>query len=350
MPGRPTIVNLGRVALVGAAILGFARAAAADPESVRINYAAPDGCPDATAFLQSLKERTTQFREATADEPARRFLVRVKSVGSTFHGRLEIRAPDGRTTVRSVDAALCEEVSTALALITALTIDPNALTDALPKDEKRASEAALAPSAVPKQQPGSTPAAVVATVPPTTSQAASPSWRWSAGLQGHSTFLVSPSLGYGGDIFVDAEAPVASPLAPALRLGLFLNQSDVELPSGAAARFQWALMEVEGCPARLGGARLAAHPCVAFRLGVIHGEGRGISNPRQTVSLWSDVGPVLRARLALTPRLLVEAQVGLMITLHRPTFDIVDMGTSTTAYSVPRLGGSAGIGVAYRFR
>ena len=70
----------------------------------------------------------------------------------------------------------------------------------------------------------------------------------------------------------------------------------------------------------------------------------------QTVSLWADVGPVLRSRLAVTDRLFLEAQVGLMLTLHRPTFDIVDMGSSTTAYSVPRLGGSAGIGVAYRFR
>jgi hypothetical protein len=157
-------------------------------------------------------------------------------------------------------------------------------------------------------------------------------------------------LGYGGDIFVEAEAPVSSRLGPAIRMGMFLNQSDVELPSGAAARFQWALMEVEGCPVRLGGTRLAIHPCLAFHLGAIHGEGRRISQPKQTVSLWTDVGLMLRLRLAVTARLLLEVQGALTLPLHRPTFDIVDMGSPTTAYSVPRLGGSAGIGAAYRFR
>jgi hypothetical protein len=133
-------------------------------------------------------------------------------------------------------------------------------------------------------------------------------------------------------------------------MGISLNQSDVELPTGAAARFQWVLMEVEGCPVRLGGPRLAIHPCLAFHLGAILGEGRRISQPKQTVSLWSDVGPVLRLRIAMTTRLLLEAQGALMLPLHRPTFEIVDMGSPSTAYSVPRLGGLAGIGAAYRFR
>jgi hypothetical protein len=157
-------------------------------------------------------------------------------------------------------------------------------------------------------------------------------------------------LGYGGDLFVEAEAPASSKLGPAARLGIFLNQSDVELPTGAAAGFWWALVQIEGCPVRIGGTWLGIHPCLAFRLGVIHGEGRRISQPKQTVSLWSDAGPVLRVRVALTARLLLEAQGSLVFPLHRPTFDIVDMGSPTTAYSVPRVGGSAAIGVAYRFR
>jgi hypothetical protein len=350
MPGRRKSETIGRVALVGTAILGFGRVASAEPESVRIDYAAPAGCPDATAFLRSLKDRTTHFREAAPDQQARRFLVRVKAVGASFHGRLEIRAADGRATLRNVDAPVCDEVSSALALITALTIDPNALTGGPTGARKSPSELAPGPAAGPNRQQSPPSAAAVATLPPPATQEASQSWRWSAGLLGHTTFLISPSLGYGGDIFLEAEAPASSGLAPALRMGIFLNQSDVELPNGAAARFQWALTEVDGCPVRLGGTHLAIHPCAVFRLGVIRGEGRRISQPKQTVSLWSDVGPVLRLRLAVTDRLLVEAQVGLMLPLHRPTFDIVDMGSPTTAYSVPRLGGSAGIGMAYRFR
>ena len=350
MPGWRKSETIGRVALVGTAILGLGRVAAAEPESVRIDYVAPASCPDATAFLRSLRERTTHFRDATPDEQARRFLVRVRAVGSSFSGRLEIRSPDGRTAVRNVDATICDEVSDALALITALTIDPNALTGGPKRASQSQAEPPPEPAAGPDRQRSPASAAAVAPLPPSAATEASRPWRWSAGLLGHTTFLVSPTLGYGGDIFVEAEAPVSSRLGPAVRMAVFLNQSDVELPTGAAARFQWALVEVEGCPVRLGGMRLALHPCLAFRLGILHGEGRRISQPKQTVSLWSDAGPVLRLRLAVTARLLLEAQGGFMLPLHRPTFDIVDMGSPTTAYSVPRLGGSAGIGVAYRFR
>ena len=78
---------------------------------MRIDYVAPAGCPDATAFLRSLRERTTRFREAASDEQARRFLVRVRAVASSLSGRLEIRGPDGRTAVRNVNATICDEVS-----------------------------------------------------------------------------------------------------------------------------------------------------------------------------------------------------------------------------------------------
>jgi len=350
MLGCRKIETVGPAALVGTVILGLVRVAAADPEGVRIDYAASAGCPDATAFLRSLRERTTRFRAAEADEQVRRFLVRVRAVGSAFSGRLEIGSPDGRTVVRNVDATMCSEVSSALALITALTIDPNALTSSPKGAGKSQSELPPGPAAGPDRQRPSLSAAAVAALPPSAVAEASRPWRWSAGLSGHTTFLVSPSSGYGGDVFVEAEAPDSSRLGPAVRMGIFLNQSDVELPTGGGARFRWALSEVDGCPVRLGGTRLALHPCLVFRLGVIHGEGQRISHPKQTVSLWSDVGPMLRLRLAVTSRLLLEAQGGIMLPLHRPTFDIVDMGSSTTAYSVPHLGGSAGIGVDYRFR
>ena len=53
MPGWRKSETIGRVALVGTAILGLGRVAAAEPESVRIDYMAPASCPDATAFLRS---------------------------------------------------------------------------------------------------------------------------------------------------------------------------------------------------------------------------------------------------------------------------------------------------------
>ena len=350
MPGWRKSETIGRFALAGIAILGLGRVAVAEPEGVHIDYSAPANCPDAESFVRSLRARTTRFREAEQDERARTFLVRVGAVGASFSGRLEIRSPDGRTAVRNVDAAICDEVSSALALISALAIDPNALMGNAKGTGKRQRESSPGSAAESDRQLHPPTEAEVAGLPPSGALEGSQPWRWSAGLAGHTTFLASPAAGYGGDIFVEAEAPVSSRLGPAVRMGIFLNQADVDLPTGAAARLRWVLMEVEGCPFRLGGTRVAIHPCMSFHLGAIYGEGRRINQPKQAVSLWSDVGSVLRLRLSVTAQLLLEVQGGIMLPLHRPTFDIRDMGSSTTAYSVPRLGGWGGIGAAYRFR
>jgi hypothetical protein len=338
-----------RIAVVLPTMLAFGGVASAEPESVRVDYVAPVGCPDAAAFMQSLRGRTTLFREARPDEPAREFLVRVRAEVSAFSGRLEIRSRDGRAAIRNVDAKTCDEITAALALITALTIDPNAATPRAKVPSRTEAEPPPGPATAADGKASLPSAAVVATPAAVAPEPASP-WRWSAGLLGHATFWLSPTMGYGGDVFVEAEAPVSSGLGPAARLGLFLNQADVDSPTGASARFQWALMQVEGCPVRLGSATLALHPCLALRLGLIHAEGRQISQPRETIDFWSDAGPVLRLRLAATAELLVEAQVGLMFPLHRTTFDIVDMGAASTVYSVPRVGGTVAIGVARRFR
>ena len=344
---------IGRAVLVSTGLVALARVAAAEPESVRIDYVAPTGCPDAAGFMRSLRERTSRFRQAATDEPVRRFLVRVTASASAFAGRLEIRNPDGSTAFRSVDAAVCDEVASALALMTALAIDPDALTSGTKAAAKRPGEPAPESAGGPAGRPAPAAAAAVTAKPPRAPEAPSEPWRWSAGVKGHLTFAVSPSLGGGGDLFVDAEAPAASRLGPAVRVGIFLNQSTVKLP-GVVARFRWAAAAVEACPTRLGVAplRLTAHPCLAIRLGVLQGEGREISHPEAKVSLWTDAGPLLRLRFSATARLLVEAQAALLLPLHRPTFEVSDVsaGTTTRVYAVPRIGGSVGLGVAYRFR
>jgi hypothetical protein len=341
---------IARAFLVLFALLVLCRGAVAYPESVRVDYEGASGCPDAAAFMRSLQARTSRFRQATPDEQARRFLVRVTVVGSTFVGRLEIQSPDGSTATRSVEGITCDEVSDALSLMTALAIDPHAMM-VVPKAGAKSPGQPAQKNPAKEDSQRLPPVAAAVVAPPSTPNVSQP-WQWSAGALGHLTLGLSPHLGYGGELFVEAEAPASSKLGPAARAGIFLNQSDVETSTGAAARFQWALAMVEGCPVRLAvmGQRLSAHPCLAFRLGVIRGEGRRISQPRQMVSFWGDAGPVLRLRFAATARLSLEAQGALVLPLYRPTFEITDMGTHMTAYSVPRIGGLVGMGLSYRFQ
>lgn len=362
-----------RAALAFVQLLAFGGVAVGEPEAVRIDYSAPAVCPDAMAFLRSLRDRTTRFRQAAATEKARSFRVRVMGQASSFSGRLEIVGPDDSTAVRTVESRSCGEVSNALALITALAIDPyalaanalaanalapNALAPNAPSGHSRSGETEpgglTARSSTGPEPPRPSPPPTVTTSSRVATDASvgSPPWRWSAGLQGHTTFAVTPDLGYGGDLFVDAEASDSSPLGPAARMGVFLNQSVVELPTGPAARFRWIAPGVEGCPVRLRatGLRLAIHPCLAFRMGILYGEGQSMTRPKQVTSLWADFGPLLRLRIEVAARMNVEVQGALMLPLYRPTFTILDNGTDTRAFSVPAIGGSVAIGVSYGFR
>lgn len=355
--GKSETVGGATLALVQ--LLALSGVAAAELEAVRIDYTAPAACPNGAAFLRSIKDRTTRFRQATVTESARSFVARVSASGSSFSGRLEIVGSDNQTAVRTVNSPICSEVSSALALMTALAIDPTAPTaptapnapNALAsKSNPRGAAPRLAAEA--EQKPPSFPSTEAASsrLAPEASTGPSP-WRWSAGVQGHTTFTVTPGVGYGGDVFLDAEAPDSSVLGPAVRAGVFLNQAIVELPSGPTARFTWMVPGIEGCPVRLRAMamRLAVHPCVAFRIGVLYGEGQSMTRAKHATSLWADVGPLLRLRLEVASRVSIEAQGALILPLYRPTFTILDNGSNTDAFSVPGIGGSVGIGVSYRF-
>ena len=119
---------------------------------------------------------------------------------------------------------------------------------------------------------------------------------------------MSPTTGLGGLLFGEAAAP--GKLGPVLRAGLFLNGSDVTAASGAGAEFAWVAAMAEGCPIRIVAldARVALDPCLAFHLGVLHGQGRHLDRPESATDLWADLGPVARLRVAVAAGLFLEAQ------------------------------------------
>jgi hypothetical protein len=162
-------------------------------------------------------------------------------------------------------------------------------------------------------------------------------------------------VGWGGQLFVEAEAPAGATLGPALRAGLGFDETRVEAssPPGVAARFQWMTASLEGCPVRWASSdlRWALYPCLALHLGALRGHADGISRPRQAVSLWSDGGPVVRLRVMVTAGLSLEAHAALLVTFTRPTFEILDVAsdTATATYTPSRLAGALAIAAAYRF-
>jgi hypothetical protein len=123
MRGRRRIRAIALLLLTAA---GFPTRASAEPEHIRIQFSAPPRCPDGTAFMRALRRRTGRFQLFSGTEQTRVFVVTITRTDASVSGRLEIQGPGTETSLRNVSGSSCDEVMAALALMTALAIDPSA--------------------------------------------------------------------------------------------------------------------------------------------------------------------------------------------------------------------------------
>jgi hypothetical protein len=119
------LCRLGIPAAVLAAVSGATDLAWADQQPVRITYLAEGACPGERSFRQDVESRTLLARQPAGQE-TRQFIVMVKDQGRQSLGRLVIGNQHGSVVTREVTGESCAEVASALALITALAIDPQA--------------------------------------------------------------------------------------------------------------------------------------------------------------------------------------------------------------------------------
>jgi hypothetical protein len=125
-PSMPRPLRRHVVAAAFALLAGLAGPppAHAQVEPIRLTYRAAGDCPAEARFVDAVQRRTARW-QIVAEEHARAFDVDVSAGGSRSRGVLRITAPDGTVTRRAVAGASCAEVVSALALMTALAIDPS---------------------------------------------------------------------------------------------------------------------------------------------------------------------------------------------------------------------------------
>ncbi len=109
------------------AYLCMASPALADKEAIALDYQPGAGCPDRSKFIERVQAITSKAEIVSDDgAPRRKFGIHVSRVASAVHGELTID-DHGEKTTRTVSGASCDEVISALALATALAVDPEAL-------------------------------------------------------------------------------------------------------------------------------------------------------------------------------------------------------------------------------
>lgn len=98
------------------------RGRAASDEPLRVEYEAPDGCPRPALFLADVLRRTAGVRAARSGELARAVRVEVEERGGGFHGEVAITLHDGREATGTFHAPSCEQVVTALSMVSAVSL------------------------------------------------------------------------------------------------------------------------------------------------------------------------------------------------------------------------------------
>ncbi len=323
-----------RAALAAAVALWANGALGQDEAPVRVSARAP--CSDDAAFLHQLLARTPRARAAREAESATRFVVTIDAKGEKYHGELIVESPEGGRATRGVDATSCQDVVSALALVAALTIDPDAISRLSEPPPKRPAPAPPPTAETPPPpEPKPAPAPRPEVTPPTDH------WEFFVGFGAEASGGAVPALGVAARAIVGAGR--RGELSPSAFLSLSRASGHTDVDDLGRADFTLLAARLEGCPLRLELGALAALPCAGAELGRLGAEGSGI---RQTdsASRWWAAG-TLRGTLELRPVsvLALGLSAGALLPFTRDRFVFVDGAAEHLAHRAPALAGFAGL-------
>jgi hypothetical protein len=355
-----------RSAVLTFVLLASSGRAWANSDDVYLQYSASEGCPTRAEFEDQVRARTARAR--FLDKPGEERFFRVyasvldgHAVGSVISG-----ASNAPANMREVASNDCQEVVSALALIVALAIDPQA---SMSLSHPSAPEPS--PTAVLRapDSPGAAPM-----MPQTfTTAPASSSWVDRSGLPKHSSSSdVALSVGarVEGAIWwsagaipmgtwalsLEGENTEARLVAPAVRLSVEHTESAAVNRAEGGARFANTAGRLDACPFRFRLApNVSVRPCVALEAGQLSATGLAGSSVVNTLTQhrpWWVLGGSLRVQFWLTKAWSSELEAVLDEPLWRDEFVFLRASTgpeSKTITKTPVLVPRIGVGTAVHF-
>ncbi len=315
---------------------------AADGETtpVALLYEAPATCPDAEAFRTLVRRRTPRFRENTTDPLAVRVSVRLRVAHAHATGGLEVTAPGGERSSRTLTGASCGELADALALMAALAIDPLAATRPTPAPPAAMSAIAPPPPPpppppvpppplppvdlppAPRAPPPASPPAGLATPSPAPGAPPGPAPRWHLSVGGGAEVSsgITPEALLGPRFFLEATSPPRGVFGWSLRAG-FVRSSLSNIPGDSGlASFTWTVGTLDVAPLKWSRGPFALFPSALVEAGEL--DGRGVSPPPagEATRGWLALAALARARWTPVRPLSLEIDGGARFPLLRDQF------------------------------
>ena len=359
-------LKLRRWAAILAIALASSGRAWASSDDVYLQYSASEGCPTRAEFEAQVEARTTRVRFLDRPGEGRFFRVYASVLDGHAVGGVISGAGNSLGNMREVASNDCQEVVSALALIVALAIDPQASTSL---SVHHPSEPEPSPKAVPPA-PASQRAAPMMPQPFTTVPVSSP-WVDRRGWPGRSSD-VALSVGArveGGVWWSSGAVPMGTfalslegenteprLVAPAVRLSLEHTESAAVNRAEGGARFGITFGRLDACPLHF---RLASNvsvrPCVALEAGRLSATGLAGSSVVHTLTRhrpWWALGQSLRVQIWLTKAWSSELEAVLAEPLWLDEFVFIRPSTGAegeTIAKTPVLVPKIGVGTAVHF-
>ena len=364
MTWSPTRLRL--VTIVPTAILLVACPARADSLPIRVDYQSDEECPVASVFLDEVRWRTSLARLADSSEEALEVRARITTRGSVSTGKLVLSSGTDQIK-REISSASCDEVVSALALITALAVDPHASTGKLsprpappPPPVFPAKPAHLPASAPPPPFLSRLPPSIMADpLPALLSISDTPRLlalrRWAGGVHATVAFAVTPSPLLGGGLFV--ERALAPRWGGSLRAAIEVGLTGAGKVGLGSASFVRGLLRVDTCAFAARPAQwFSLVPCVSAEGGALRGAavGNAVNNatvtaPSQATVPWVSVGLLPRATIDLGG-VVLDVQGGPVFPLIRRSFIFrFRFAPDETIYDVPPVTWMVSVGAGGRF-
>jgi hypothetical protein len=298
----------------------------------QVEFSTGQHCGTPEDFSAELLKRTQRVRPALGGERAFAFEIDVRDNEGTLEGRLTLREPGGRVTVRVVPGATCSEVIPALAVIAAVLVEPSASAEEQPMP---------APSALPSARPEPTGWAVGASI----------------GLVAQGAVAPQTRLGFAIEASATHEAgDFVSPLFAVAYARTEEGTARDPLVYTGTAKLNWWTVRASLCPVRWPeSGPLALRPCGLFDLGALEAAGEETYQAGNTRVTW--VAPGASARFDSAPlawldaapfgSLVITAEAGIFRPLNRDRF-VFD--PDLEAFQPPSVGGFGRLAAGGRFQ
>jgi hypothetical protein len=334
-----------RLTRIAIAFLTVATRARADEQPIDLAYRAPDTCPSERQFVEMVVGRAAKTLVLSERARGRKFVVTVTQQRKETSGRLEI-VTGGTTAARDVSGANCNEVVSALALFTALAIDPSASVEPTPEPKREE----------PRPPEPKPPAPPITIVPPIEQETHPPPRERRA--HGSQILVGARALGVGA---FQGGAPTPSNLAGAGLFAQLTTEGFGAYRAGgtyfansrqAGASFRFFSGRLDGCPISEEVARsLTFEPCLALEVGRVSATSQAAPAlaPSTEARWWVAGDLVARGRFAPISWIFTEVEVGASVPFTRYTFLLGRPGdVRGEVHRVPAVGWVLGLGAGAR--